>query len=82
MEEDRDVMAQINRLDDEEHRLLELGEAKMGLDEAERARLHEVHVELDRLWDLVRQRRARRHAHLDPDGARLRSARVVEGYQQ
>lgn len=80
--EDQDVMRQINQLDDEERRLLERGEARMGLDGPDRARLHEVHVELDRLWDLVRQRRARRHAHLDPDGAKLRSARVVEGYQQ
>ena len=80
--EDQDAMRTINQLDAEEHALLARGEAKMGLDQAERARLHELHVELDRLWDLIRQRRARRHAGLDPEGAKLRSARVVEGYRQ
>jgi len=80
--DDRDVMQRVNELDAEEHQLLARGEAKMGLDQAERARLHELHVELDRLWDLIRQRRARRHAGLDPDGAKLRSARVVEDYRQ
>ncbi|HEV8633815.1 MAG TPA: DUF2630 family protein [Chloroflexota bacterium] len=80
--DDRDVMQRVNELDAEEHRLLERGEAKMGLDQAERARLHELHVELDRLWDLIRQRRARRHAGLDPEGAKLRSASVVEQYRQ
>jgi hypothetical protein len=80
--EDQDVMRRINELDAQEHALLARGEEKIGLDQAERARLHELHVELDQLWDLIRQRRARRHAHLDPDGAKLRSARVVERYQQ
>lgn len=80
--EDREIMARIGALDEEEHQLLSGGEAKVGLDEAERKRLHEVHVELDRLWDLIRQRRARRHAGLDPDGAKLRSARIVENYRQ
>ncbi|HEY3111813.1 MAG TPA: DUF2630 family protein [Chloroflexota bacterium] len=41
-----------------------------------------LQVEVDRLWDLLRQRRARRHAGVDPDGARLRSAAIVEGYKQ
>jgi hypothetical protein len=80
--EDREIMGRIGALDEEEHQLLSGGEAKMGLDETERARLHEVHVELDQLWDLIRQRRARRHAGLDPDGAKLRSARIVENYRQ
>ncbi|HEY3083383.1 MAG TPA: DUF2630 family protein [Chloroflexota bacterium] len=78
--DDRDILSRINDLDEEEHQLLTRGGAKMGLDEAERARLHGLHVELDQLSDLVRQRRARRHAGLDPDRARLRSARVVENY--
>jgi hypothetical protein len=80
--EDREVMAAINELDAEEHRLLEEGERSFGLNEEARTRLHEVQVELDRLWDLLRQRRARRHAGLDPEGARLRSARTVEQYRQ
>ena len=80
--DDREIMGQISVLDDEEHRLLSAGEAKSGLDQAERDRLRSLHVELDRLWDLLRQRRARRHSGLDPEGAKLRSARVVEGYRQ
>ena len=41
-----------------------------------------LHVEIDQLWDLIRQRRGRRHAGLDPEGAKLRSASIVENYQQ
>ena len=37
-------------------------------------------IELDRLWDLLRQRRARRDAGLDPAGASERDATTVEGY--
>ena len=39
-------------------------------------------VQLDRYWDLLRQRDARRRAGLDPDAAQERSADVVEGYRQ
>jgi hypothetical protein len=37
-------------------------------------------VELDRLWDLLRQRRALRSAGADPDEASERDADTVEGY--
>ncbi|HEV8635576.1 MAG TPA: DUF2630 family protein [Chloroflexota bacterium] len=76
--EDQDLMRRIHGLDAEDHALLPSGEATMGLDGAERARLHELHVELERLWDLIRQQRARRQAGPDPEAAKLRSARVVE----
>jgi hypothetical protein len=39
-------------------------------------------VSLDQCWDLLRQRRARRDAGLDPDTAAERPADVVEGYWQ
>ena len=78
---DRQVMQRIQALIDEEHSLLERGEQGT-LDAAGHNRLRESHVELDRLWDLIRQRRARRHAGFDPDAAKLRSARTVEGYRQ
>ena len=45
-------------------------------------RLKAVEVELDRCWDLLRQRRARRSAGEDPDGASERPADTVEGYLQ
>jgi hypothetical protein len=80
--DDREIMQRIGQLVDQEHELLELGEQQMGLPQPERERLHALQVEVDRLWDLLRQRRARRHAGVDPDGARLRSASIVEGYKQ
>jgi Protein of unknown function (DUF2630) len=46
------------------------------------ARLAEIQVDLDQLWDLLRQRRALRAAGRNPDDAHERSARVVERYWQ
>jgi hypothetical protein len=48
----------------------------------DRRRLEAVRVSLDRCWDLLRQRRALREAGLDEDVAQLRSAEVVERYEQ
>ena len=45
-------------------------------------RLDKIQVELDRCWDLLRQRRARREFGQDPEGAALRPASVVEKYEQ
>jgi hypothetical protein len=39
-------------------------------------------VELDRCWDLLRQRRARRAAGQDPDEAEVRDESTVERYLQ
>lgn len=79
--EDRDIVERVGRLVEEEHRLERAhigGEAT----EEERDRLRAVEVELDRCWDLLRQRRARRDAGADPDGAQVRDADVVEHYRQ
>ena len=46
------------------------------------ARLKALEVELDRCWDLLRQRRARRAAGENPDEAAARPGNVVEGYLQ
>lgn len=35
---------------------------------------------LDQCWNLLRQRRARREAGQDPDEAKVRDAKTVEGY--
>jgi uncharacterized protein DUF2630 len=51
------------------------------LDEDQR-RLRAVEVELDRCWDLLRQRRARAEFGQDPDEAEVRDAETVERYQQ
>ena len=52
------------------------------LTDADQRRLRELEVQLDQCWDLLRQRRARRHAGQDPDAAEARDEGVVEGYQQ
>jgi len=77
---DQSVADHIEALVAEEHRLLDRGGREGGLDPTEHARLEAVRVELDRLWDLLRQRRALRDAGRDPDDASERDADTVEGY--
>jgi hypothetical protein len=48
----------------------------------EQSRLRAVEVELDRCWDLLRQRQAKREAGQDPAEAAERPAAEVEGYKQ
>ena len=79
---DEQVSERIESLVQEEHELLERGGTEHGLDEAGHARLEAIRVELDRYWDLLRQRRARRQAGQDPDGASPRDADTVEHYLQ
>jgi Protein of unknown function (DUF2630) len=50
--------------------------------DADRRRLEQISLELDRCWDLLRQRRALRDAGEDPDEARLRDSGTVERYLQ
>jgi len=78
---DQPVLNHIQELVKEEHRLYEQGE-KTTLADVDRQRLAKVQVELDRCWDLLRQRRALRGAGLDPDMAQVRPAQVVEKYEQ
>jgi hypothetical protein len=82
MADDRDIIRHIDELVAEEHALERShGEGKVLSDE-ERGRLRSLEVQLDQLWDLLRQRRARRDAGLDPDGAEPRDPSTVEGYRQ
>lgn len=78
---DDELHRRIDGLVAEEHRL-ERAHVGQALSESEQERLAELGVQLDRYWDLLRQRDARRRAGLDPDGAQERSAGVVEGYRQ
>ena len=78
---DSDVLASIQELAHEEHRLTEL-ESRGELGEGDRARLQSVELRLDQCWDLLRQRRARRNAGLDPEEASVRGVDTVENYQQ
>jgi len=64
--EDQDLIQRIETLAHEEHALFEKeshGEASR----RERERLKEIEAELERSYDLLRARRARRAAGLDPD---------------
>ncbi len=82
---DQKVAAHIERLVAEEHELQRQEErdrsdaTRLPLD---RDRLQAVRVELDRCWDLLRQRRALRGAGADPDTAQSRPADIVENYRQ
>ncbi|HWM57300.1 MAG TPA: DUF2630 family protein [Pseudonocardia sp.] len=78
---DDELHQRIDELVAEEHQL-ERGHVGRALSGAERERMAQLGVQLDRYWDLLRQRDARRRAGLDPDGAEQRSADVVEGYRQ
>jgi Protein of unknown function (DUF2630) len=79
---DQEIIEHIDRLVDEEHALERAhGEGK-SLSADEKARLRALEVQLDQLWDLLRQRRARRDAGLDPDEASERDPSTVEGYRQ
>jgi hypothetical protein len=78
---DSDIVGRIDQLVAEEHQL-ERDHADTEVSEADRERLADIEVQLDQCWDLLRQRRARRHAGKDPAEAQVRSEEVVEHYQQ
>ena len=73
--DDKQLSARIGELIDEEHQLERGGQP-------DPERLRALEVELDRCWDLLRQRRARRAAGENPDDAQVRSGDVVEKYLQ
>ena len=77
---DEQISERIEALVQEEHELLDRGGSEGGLDPAGHARLEEIRVELDRLWDYLRRRRALRDAGQDPDAAQMRDAETVERY--
>jgi hypothetical protein len=82
---DEQVQARIEALEAEERSLRrdesEAAEAR-GSDRiaADAQRLETLRVELDQLWDYLRQRRALRDAGQDPDGAQMRDPGTVERY--
>jgi hypothetical protein len=85
MMDDQSILARIEALVAEEHSLQGGEQADATSEaalEAERERLDRVSVELDRCWDLLRQRRARRAAGEDPDDAHERDEDTVEKYLQ
>ena len=82
---DESIAGRIERLVAEEHQLRDREQADAPDDDAladDRERLSQVEVELDRCWDLLRQRRALRDAGADPEQAEVRDAGTVENYRQ
>jgi hypothetical protein len=77
--QDQEVIDHIEQLAHEEHELYEK-ESRGEASGAERERLAQIQVQLDQTYDLLRQRRARRDAGLDPDAANERDPSTVEGY--
>jgi hypothetical protein len=82
---DESIAARIERLVSEEHELRDREQVDSpdpAALEDDKERLRAVEVELDRCWDLLRQRRALRDAGSDPGQAAVRDADTVERYQQ
>jgi uncharacterized protein YjaG (DUF416 family) len=74
---DKSVLGHIEHLVAEEKKLY----AEKDMTDDQRKRLAAINVELDRCWDLLRQRRALREFGRDPDEADVRPAGVVENYK-
>jgi hypothetical protein len=82
---DESIGGRIERLVTEEHELRNREQTDRPDASAlaqDRERLRAVEVELDRCWDLLRQRRAFRDAGTNPEQAEARDADTVERYLQ
>jgi transposase len=75
---DQDLIDRIEALAHEEHELFEK-ESRGEASGAERARLGEIQSQLDESYELLRLRRARRDAGLDPEPPRPASAERSAG---
>lgn len=79
---DEPIIDRINQLAHEEEQLWQRASDGGGLTTDDQHRLKALGVELDRCYDLLRQRQARREFGQDPDEAKARPAEVVEHYRQ
>ena len=77
--EDDAIIRKINELAHEEHEIIER-QSRGAASNVDRERLGRLEVTLDQCWDLLRQRRARREFRQNPDDARVRDEKTVEGY--
>jgi hypothetical protein len=77
--EDESVIDRINELTHQEQELYAKEAHGQGTEE-DREQLREIGVMLDQCWDLLHQRRARRSAGMDPNEAKVRDEKTVEGY--
>ena len=71
---ERTILERVNDLVEEERSLRESPGAEAG------ERLARIEEELDRCWDLLRQRRAKREFGDDPEKAQPRDTDTVERY--
>jgi hypothetical protein len=78
---DAEILSQIHDLVEEEKRL-RADHSGSGLRGDDRVRLEQLEEQLDRAWDLLRQRRAREEFDEDPAEATERGTNEVEGYLQ
>ena len=79
--DDSEILKNITELVNEEHQLMNQAEG-IGLTDEQEERMKALEVSLDQCWDLLRQRRARRNAGLNPEEAQVRDPNIVEHYQQ
>lgn len=79
---DDEILTRISALVTEEHDLRDKLRSGDVTTDQEHTRIKELETALDQCWDLLRQRRARRNAGEDPDGAAARPAYEVENYRQ
>jgi hypothetical protein len=77
VDEDKELIEQIEQLAHQEHALFDK-ESRGEASTKERARLKEIEGELESCYDLLRARRARRAAGLDPDIEPVIDASAVE----
>lgn len=82
MPSDEQITEVIERLEQERETLRSREGADDPTLQADADRIEQIRVELDQLWDLLRQRRALREAGQDPDQAHARAPEVVERYWQ
>ena len=82
MPSDEQISRKIDQLEEERELLRRDESTTHGSTAGDAQRLEEIRVELDRLWDLQRQRRALRDAGMNPDDAEERAGETVEGYWQ
>jgi predicted phage gp36 major capsid-like protein len=76
--DDTEIRSRIEELVEEEHRLRDGGEHT----DEQRGRLRQIEEDRDQLWDLLRQRDAKRQYGENPDEAQPRPEPQVENYLQ
>jgi hypothetical protein len=79
---DEQIRGLIERLETEREELRRREGSSDPTVQEDAARLEQIRLELDRLWDLLRQRQALRDAGDDPDKAEERPSGTVENYEQ